>query len=363
MEEADHQPQLPEAELGLVPPRLGHDAVEHAGQIQGLGEVQVLVQRNRPAARQGRVQGVVPDEDLVRPDVRDVERQGDRCVRQVDGLHRGVEVEQPVPLGNLEEPLAELAQHHVLLRSVVLLHEARHAGQVDLEVDLLVAVVLQVVAEGPQVLDAAMPVDLRHAGNRLRQDRMQAGVQREQVPPMGHEAFQVLGFGKVQSAGQTGQDHPQAENVGQRVVMADQMLPGHITGKVDGLGDFGGTVPDREIGHLPGAVIRVGRATGLRNDGHGQGAGGFDAVELGRIASRLQPAGLLEPDPDAVHVQGIQSFQRRHAARGMGIQDLAHQRQEAAQRVFRRETARFQPCTEVFVKGAHLEKGLVHLGQ
>ena len=188
VQEADHQPQLPEAELGLVPPRLGHDAVEHAGQIQGLGEVQVLVQRDRLTARQGRVQGVVPDEDLVRPDVRDVERQGNRGVRQVDSLHRGVEVQQPVPLGNLEEPLAELAEHHVLLGAVVLLHEARNAGQIDLEIDLLVPVVLQVVQQRPEILDATMAVDLRHAGNRLRQDRVQPGVQREQIPPMGDEA-------------------------------------------------------------------------------------------------------------------------------------------------------------------------------
>ena len=125
------------------------------------------------------------------------------------------------------------------------LHESRDAGQIDVEVDLLVPVVLQVVQQGPQVLDAAMPVDLRHAGNRLRQDRVQPGVQREQVPPMGDEALQVLGVGEVQAASQAGQDHPQAEDVGQRVVMADLVLPGYVAGQVDGPGDFGRAIPDR----------------------------------------------------------------------------------------------------------------------
>ena len=166
-------------------------------------------------------------------------------MREVDGLHRGVEVEQAVPLGNLEEPLAELAQHHVLLGSVVLLHETRHAGQIHLEVDLLVPVVLQIVLQGPKVLDATMSVDLRHAGNRLREDRVQAGVQREQISPIGDEAIQVIGFGKVQAASKAGQNHPQAENVGQRVVMADLVLPRYVAGKVDGPGDLGRAIPDR----------------------------------------------------------------------------------------------------------------------
>ncbi len=264
VEEADHQPQLPEAEFGLVPPRLGHDAIEHAGQIQGLGEVQVLVQGDRPAADHGGVQTIVPDEDLFRPDAGDVERQGDRGVREVDGLHRGAEVQQPVPLGNLEQPLAEFAQHHVLLGAVVLLDESGDAGQVHLEIDLLVAVVLQIVQQGPKVLDAAMAVDLRHAGNRLGQDGVQPRVQREQVAAMGDEALQVLGVGKVQAAGQAGQNHSQAEDVGQGIVMAELLLPGDVAGKVDGPGEGGRAVADREIGQFAAVLRRLPSCGGPR---------------------------------------------------------------------------------------------------
>ncbi len=87
-----------------------------------------LFERNRLTARQGCVQGIVPDEDLFGSDVRDVERQRNRCVRQIDGLHRGVKVEQPISLGNLKQPLAELAEHHVSLGAVVLLARTPGCG-------------------------------------------------------------------------------------------------------------------------------------------------------------------------------------------------------------------------------------------
>ena len=61
----------------------------------------------------------------------------------------------------------------------------------------------------------------------------------------------MLGVGKIQAAAETGQDHPQAEDIGQRVVMADLVLPRNVAGKVDGSDDdFGGSVSDRQIGYL-----------------------------------------------------------------------------------------------------------------
>ena len=114
----------------------------------------------------------------------------------------------------------------------------------------------------------------------------------------------------------------------------------------------------------PSPSSDFGRAAGLRDDRHGQGAGRFDAAQRGRVATRLLPPGLLEPDPHAVDVQGIESFQRRHATGRVGLQDLAHQRQETAQCVFRREAARFQPCAKVFVKACSWGDGLlIRLGQ
>jgi hypothetical protein len=62
-----------------------------------------------------------------------------------------------------------------------------------------------------------MPVDLGHAGDRLRQDRVQGRTQSEQVSPMNHKGLQILWLNEVQAAGKAGQDHPQTEDIRQRV--------------------------------------------------------------------------------------------------------------------------------------------------
>ena len=145
MQETERQPKLSEAEFGPVAPRLGNNAVQHAGKVQGLGKVQILVQRDRLAAANRLMQGVIPNEDLVGADVLDVERQRDRGVGQVDGLHGRAKMQQPISPGDFKQPLLECAQHDVLLAAVVLLKEPWHAGQIELEVDVLVAIILQVV--------------------------------------------------------------------------------------------------------------------------------------------------------------------------------------------------------------------------
>ena len=121
VQEADDQPQLCETELGPIPPSLGHDPVQHAGQVQGLGEIQVLVQRDGLAAADRRLQRVVPDQDLVGADVLMSNDNGHRRVRQVDRLHGGAKVQQTVSPRDFEQPLLELAQHHVLFAAVVVL--------------------------------------------------------------------------------------------------------------------------------------------------------------------------------------------------------------------------------------------------
>ncbi len=169
---------------------------------------------------------------MVGADVRDVERQRHRCIGQIDGLHRGLEVEQSVPPRELEQPFTQLAEHYMLLREIVLLHKTRNTGQVDFEVNLLIPVILQVVQQGRQILDSAMPIELRHAEDGLRQHRMQFRIQREEVAPIGDKRLQVLWLREVKTAAEAGQDHAQAEDVCQRIMMAHLVFPSDITWQI-----------------------------------------------------------------------------------------------------------------------------------
>ncbi len=122
----------------------------------------------------------------------------------------------------------------MLLREIVFLHKTRNAGQIDFEVNLLIPVILQVMQQGRQILDSAMPIEFRHAEDRLRQDRMQFRIQREEVAPIGDERLQVLWLSEVKTATEAGQDHAQAEDVCQRIVMAHLVFPRDITWQIHG---------------------------------------------------------------------------------------------------------------------------------
>ena len=83
-----------------------------------------------------------------------------------------------------------------------------------------------------------MAIQLGHAEDGSRYDGMDARIQSEQVSPVGNERLQVLWLREIEPAGQTGQDHAQAEGVRQRVMVLHLMLPGHVAGQIDGACDL-----------------------------------------------------------------------------------------------------------------------------
>src|SRR5262245_30137137 len=56
----------------------------------------------------------------------------------------------------------------------------------------------------------------------------------KQVAPMSDKLLEVGALVEVQSTGQTGEDQPQTENVGQWIMVLQLVFPGNVTRQVDG---------------------------------------------------------------------------------------------------------------------------------
>ena len=121
-----------------------------------------------------------------------------------------------------------LREHDLVPGPAVAGLKARHAGQVDLEIDRLVAVVFERPQQAGQILRPPATVELRQPQNGLGEDRMQPRIEGEQVPAAGDERFQVARLIQIEAAREAGQDQSQAEDVGQRIVMPQFMLPRDI---------------------------------------------------------------------------------------------------------------------------------------
>ncbi len=77
-----------------------------------------------------------------------------------------------------------------------------------------------------------MAIELGHRPDDLGQHGMQSGRQIEQIAATGDESLVVLGIGEVQAAGQAGEDQPQVEDVGERVVMPQPMFPADVAAQI-----------------------------------------------------------------------------------------------------------------------------------
>ena len=60
---------------------------------------------------------------------------------------------------------------------------------------------------------------------------MQVGRQFKQVAATRDEPLVILRVGEIQAAGQAGQNQSETENVGQRIVVLEAMLPADIAAK------------------------------------------------------------------------------------------------------------------------------------
>jgi hypothetical protein len=159
-----------------------------------------------------------------------------------------------------------------------------------------------------------------------------------------NEPLQGLRFGEIQSASQAGQDHAQAEHVGQRIVVTQLVLPSNVARQVHGASDRDASLADGQVNHVLLSGICFASPPDLRHDLHGGLAGRFDGPDCGRVTAGRLPLRLLEPDPTAFHAQCVETFERCHLASRMRLQHLAHQRQKRGQRVLRAESVSRQAC-------------------
>src|SRR5437762_8023197 len=87
-QEAKHEPQLGEAKLRAVAPRLADDLVEYAGNVGGVFKAQVFAQRQGSTPGDGGSKFRVPDEELLQFDVAIIQEQRHGCHREIEGLER-----------------------------------------------------------------------------------------------------------------------------------------------------------------------------------------------------------------------------------------------------------------------------------
>src|SRR5437868_13372004 len=93
--------------------------------------------------------------------------------------------------------------------------------QIEVEIDFLIAIVLQGSQQRGCFLRPAMAIELRHAPDCLGEYGVQLPVEIEQIASLLHEQRQVFGIVKIEAAREGGEHQAQNKYVGQCVVMAD----------------------------------------------------------------------------------------------------------------------------------------------
>ena len=156
--------------------------------------------------------------------------------------------------------------------------------------------------QGPQVLDPAVPVQIGHAEDGPGKHGVEVGGQGEEILSRGNEGLQSIRLRQVDPTGEARQDHPQAEDIGERVVVFEQMFPRHVAGQVDWTNDLRVAIADGKIDELVASFVDVDGTTLLANDFDGGSSGGLHASYCGRVAAGLCPLRFLEPDAGRFHV-------------------------------------------------------------
>jgi hypothetical protein len=149
-------------------------------------------------------------------------------------------------------------------------------------------------------------------------------AQVEQVPPALDESRQILRIVKIKSAGARGENQAQDEYVGQRIMMPDFMFPAHVTGKVDGLGDWLTAFTDLQTDNLVGTMLDMHVQAVLTDDLDRPRRRPFQLTQLGGSMDRFVGARDLEPEPIVFDMDGIHALQRRHQACAVNCGNLTN---------------------------------------
>ncbi len=89
---------------------------------------------------------------------------------------------------------------------------------------------------------AVVPVDLGHLDDNLGDDGVQLVVEGKQVMSIGSEGRKFVVVVEIESASKAGKQHPEQEDVGDVVMMADGLFPTGRAGQIDRAHDGGGKI-------------------------------------------------------------------------------------------------------------------------
>lgn len=156
-------------------------------------------------------------------------------------------MEEAVALREVEQAIAKSTEDGSATRCL------RVEGA-QVEIEALLAVVAERGEDRGEVLRPGVTIEVRHVGDDPRDHRVQPGVELRQVASVGDEALERLGLPEVSVERGARGDHPQREDVGERIVVTDRVLPRHVSGQVHRAFDRFLEIADREVGH-PGGVV------------------------------------------------------------------------------------------------------------
>ena len=156
---------------------------------------------------------------------------------------------------------------------------------------------------------------------------MQLRLDLKQVVSIFDKCGEILVVCQVQAASKTGQQHPEAEDVGERVVVTNFVFPTPIGGKKTGTFD-GATAGDQQILLRALAIGNIEGAAARSND--------FDGLFLlcaehsmnfTPCQARFGSGGIVEPQFVAFDLQGLMTVQRCDLTEPVCVNDLAQERQ------------------------------------
>ena len=278
--EAEDEAELGKAEFVEVFAGLGAGFVEGGGKVGVFVEPDVALEGDAFGAGEAGADVVVPDEEVLGADVFEAQEHGDGGFGEVGDALGGLEVDEAVALGDLEEAVAEGGEDEGAAVGEGGLLEAG-AGEVEGGVGGEVAVVGEAMDEDAEVLEALVAVERGGLDDGLFEDGVEVGSDGVEVGTVADEELDVVGVVEVELEGVAGEEEADDEGVGEGVVVVGDVFPGEIAAGVDGLlegavliGDVGAGDLDGEGGEVLGEVEFV-------DDFDGGGEGLLDLFDLG----------------------------------------------------------------------------------
>ncbi len=236
-QETDHQLELGEAILGPVALGFADDFLQQLRNVGRILKPDEPVERNDTLLRQQFRELLMPDEELLVLDVTVIEHRRNGGQREVHLMLGLLEVKQAVAPRNFEETIAQMALDHPALSGQAGFLETIDALEIEIVFGRLFAVVFKAANQRRQILRAVVPVQFRHLHNGRGHDRIQPGINREEVLAIVDENLEVIRIGEIETSRHAGENEAERKDIGQRIVLSRLVFPGQVAGQKPGLLD------------------------------------------------------------------------------------------------------------------------------